>query len=291
MIGIIGGSGLSNLVGVKHKWITVDTPFGPPSDQVMLGEINGINFAFLPRHGRGHVIPPSEINYLSNIYALKKIGVTDILSISAVGSLQEHLKPGMFVIVDQFIDRTYARKKSFFQTGCVAHVSTADPVCHRMGEHIAEAASHLSIEAQSGGTYLVIEGPQFSTKAESKLYRQWGCDVIGMTNMPEAKLAREAEICYASLAMVTDFDCWHPEHDNVSVQQVIKTAHENAQKASQLIGVVLSKLSTDQASRACSCKTALQFAVMTHDDYRQRDVANTLALLLISDNAKEDLCN
>lgn len=290
MIGIIGGSGLSNLTDIQCEWITIDTPFGQPSDQVMLGDINGIKFAFLPRHGRGHVIPPSEINYRANIYALKKVGVTDIVSLSAVGSLQHHLKPGMFVIVDQFIDRTFARKKSFFETGCVAHVSVADPVCHRMGEHIAHAASELTIDIQLGGTYLVMEGPQFSTKAESQMYRTWGCDIIGMTNMPEAKLAREAELCYASLAMVTDFDCWHPDHASVSVQDVIQTSRANASKAAQLIPVALSRLSADAAADSCSCKSALRNAIMTHDSHRQPKVGEKLSLLLNTEKELEEVC-
>ncbi|WP_347252287.1 S-methyl-5'-thioadenosine phosphorylase [Legionella sp.] len=291
MIGIIGGSGLSNLGDIQCEWVTVDTPFGRPSDQVMLGELEGTRFAFLPRHGRGHVIPPSEINYQANIYALKKVGVTDIVSMSAVGSLQAHLKPGMFVVVDQFIDRTFARKRSFFETGCVAHVSVADPVCHRLGKHITQVASNLPIEMQSGGTYLVIEGPQFSTKAESKLYREWGCDVIGMTNMPEARLAREAEICYASVAMVTDFDCWHPDHDSVTVSQIIKTAQENAKKAAQLIQAILSKPSEGEAAATCACKSALRFAIMTQDSHRQVEVDQKLALLLNREKSEEAVCS
>jgi 5'-methylthioadenosine phosphorylase len=289
MIGLIGGSGLSQLDGMgNYQWVSVDTPFGKPSDQVMLGEIDGIEFAFMPRHGRGHVIPPSDINYRANIYALKKLGVSDILAISAVGSLQEHLKPGMFVIVDQFIDRTFARKKTFFDVGCVAHVSLADPVCQRLGDHIQQASQKAAIEVQRGGTYLVMEGPQFSTKAESKLYRSWACDVIGMTNMPEAKLAREAQICYSSLAMVTDFDCWHPEHEHVTVQQVIETAHQNALKAAKVIRQAIPLMAQDQTLNACACKKALNFAVMTADAHKNPIMMDELSILfapLLEDKA------
>ena len=212
MLAIIGGSGVYNIDGLANtRWVKAESSFGEPSDEVLIGELNGQPIAFLPRHGRGHRIPPSEINFRANIDALKRLGVTDIVSVSAVGSLREHLTPGMFVIVDQFIDRTFAREKSFFGNGLVAHVSMAHPVCSRLGQHLHAAAQQVGIPAARGGTYLVMEGPQFSSLAESELYRSWQCDVIGMTNMPEAKLAREAEICYATVAMVTDYDCWHPE--------------------------------------------------------------------------------
>ncbi|MDO8413846.1 MAG: S-methyl-5'-thioadenosine phosphorylase, partial [Gallionellaceae bacterium] len=218
ILGIIGGSGVYDIDGLTNKhWDTVSSPFGASSDQLLFGELNGQQLVFLPRHGRGHKIPPSEINFRANIDALKRAGVTDVISVSAVGSLREHLQPGMFVIVDQFIDRTFARNKSFFGSGLVAHVSMAHPVCSRLGKHIEAAAREAGIAALRGGTYLVMEGPQFSSLAESELYRTWNCDVIGMTNMPEAKLAREAEICYATVAMVTDYDCWHPHHDDVTV--------------------------------------------------------------------------
>ena len=213
-LGIIGGSGIYDIDGLENPtWIKVESPFGEPSDEILTGVLSGQAMAFLPRHARGHTIPPSEVNYRANIDALKRIGVTDIISLSAVGSLREDLAPGTFVIVDQFIDRTFAREKSFFGKGLVAHVSMAHPVCSRLGDHLQASANATSLNIVRGGTYLVMEGPQFSSQAESKLYRQWDCDVIGMTNMPEAKLAREAEICYASVAMVTDFDCWHPDHD------------------------------------------------------------------------------
>ena len=211
IIGIIGGSGVYNIDGLTNThWRKVQSPFGEPSDELLFGELEGQPVVFLPRHGRAHRVPPSDINYRANIDALKRVGVTDILSVGAVGSLRENLRPGMFVIVDQFIDRTFARTKSFFGEGCVAHVSMAHPVCKRLGDHVEAAARQAGIDTVRGGTYLVMEGPQFSTMAESEMYRSWQCDVIGMTNMPEAKLAREAEICYATVAMVTDYDCWHP---------------------------------------------------------------------------------
>src|SRR5215471_11061698 len=226
VIGIIGGSGLYEIDGLTNiEWRRVESPFGSASDEFCFGTLDGQPVVFLPRHGRGHVLPPSEINFRANIDAMKRSGVTDIVSLSAVGSLREDLKPGDFVLVDQFIDRTYARQKSFFGSGCVAHVSMAHPVCSRIGAALCAAAEPNGPVLKRGGTYLVMEGPQFSTLAESKLYRSWGCDVIGMTNMPEAKLAREAEICYATVAMVTDYDCWHPEHDAVTVGMIIATLH------------------------------------------------------------------
>ena len=236
VLGIIGGSGVYEIEGLQNKhWEKVNSSFGEPSDELLFGELDGYQLVFLPRHGRGHLIPPSEINYRANIDALKRVGVTEILSVSAVGSLREDLKPGMFVIVDQFIDRTFARKKSFFGQGLVAHVSMAHPVCDRLGGHIESSAKNIGIEIVRGGTYIAMEGPQFSSIAESELYRSWGCDVVGMTNMPEAKLAKEAEICYVSVAMVTDYDCWHEDHDDVSVDQVIKTLLGNADNARKMI--------------------------------------------------------
>ena len=280
MIGLIGGSGISELHGVEEKqWLTVDTPYGSPSDQIMLGKIKGHGFAFLPRHGRGHFISPSAINFRANIYALKKIGVKQIISISAVGSLQEHLTPGTFVIVDQFIDRTTLRQKSFFDTGCVAHVSLADPVCKRLGNHLEHASKNVDVLVVRNGTYLVMEGPQFSTKAESKMYRSWGADVIGMTNMPEANLAREAEMCYATMAMVTDFDCWHPEHEHVTVAQVIETSVKNSKKAVDVIEQLIPLLSSDSTLSKCSCQSALNHAVMTADSAKD---AKVMAHLKIS---------
>jgi 5'-methylthioadenosine phosphorylase len=236
VLGVIGGSGLYEVDGLEDKqWVGVDTPWGAPSDQLLTGTLNGVKLVFLPRHGRGHPIPPSELNFRANIHALKSLGVTDILSVSAVGSLREDLHPGMFVVVDQFIDRTFARAKSFFGTGLVAHVSMAHPTCPRLSGLAAAAARSAGAEVVEGGTYMVMEGPQFSTRAESELYRQWGCHVIGMTNMPEAKLAREAELPYASVAMVTDYDCWHDDHEHVDVAQVIACMMGNASKAKAMV--------------------------------------------------------
>ena len=264
VIGIIGGSGVYNIDGLTDtRWQQVDSPFGAPSDELLFGELNGQQLVFLPRHGRGHRIPPGEINYRANIDAFKRAGVTEIISVSAVGSLQEHLRPGTFVIVDQFIDRTFARQKSFFTTGCVAHVSMAHPVCSRLGDQIEQTAKDNGISIVRGGTYLVMEGPQFSSLAESELYRQWGCDVIGMTNMPEAKLAREAEICYASVAMVTDYDCWHPDHDSVTVDQIIRVLTANADKAKQLVQSAIPRLSKNPGRLSCTCQSALEFALIT----------------------------
>jgi 5'-methylthioadenosine phosphorylase len=264
ILGIIGGSGVYDIESLSNKrWVAVDTPFGQPSDELLHGELDGRQMVFLPRHGRGHKIPPSEINFRANIDAMKRVGVTDIISVSAVGSLREHIRPGMFVIVDQFIDRTFARNKSFFGSGLVAHVSMAHPVCHRLGDHIAAAAKQAGIEALRGGTYLVMEGPQFSSLAESELYRSWGCDVIGMTNMPEAKLAREAEICYATVAMVTDYDCWHPDHDHVTVEQIIRVLLANADQARALVGQAAPLVIDDEKGHGCSCRSALEHALIT----------------------------
>jgi len=272
-IGIIGGSGVYDIAGLENKrWEKVESSFGEPSDELLFGELNGVKLAFLPRHGRGHKIPPSEINFRANIDALKRVGVSDVISVSAVGSLREHLKPGTFVIVDQFIDRTFARNKSFFGTGLVAHVSMAHPVCRRLGDHIEAAAKEAGINALRGGTYLVMEGPQFSSLAESELYRQWGCDVIGMTNMPEAKLAREAELCYATVAMVTDYDCWHPDHDHVTVDQIIKVLLENADKAKSLVKQVVPRVGGDAKACECGCRSALQYALITAPEARDADV-------------------
>jgi 5'-methylthioadenosine phosphorylase len=280
-IGIIGGSGVYDIAGLENKrWEKVESSFGEPSDELLFGELNGVKLAFLPRHGRGHKIPPSEINFRANIDALKRVGVSDVISVSAVGSLREHLKPGTFVIVDQFIDRTFARNKSFFGTGLVAHVSMAHPVCKRLGDHIEAAAKDAGINALRGGTYLVMEGPQFSSLAESELYRQWGCDVIGMTNMPEAKLAREAELCYATVAMVTDYDCWHPDHDHVTVDQIIKVLLENADKAKTLVKQVVPRVGTDAKACECGCRSALQYALITAPE--ARDVAMKEKLQVIA---------
>jgi 5'-methylthioadenosine phosphorylase len=264
VLGVIGGSGVYEIDGLENKrWVRVDSPFGAPSDELLMGELDGQTLVFLPRHGRGHRIPPSEINFRANIDALKRSGVTEILSISAVGSLKEHLPPGTFVIADQFIDRTFARTKTFFGTGLVAHVGFGHPVCRRLGDAIEATLKDLDIPHQRGGTYMVMEGPQFSTLAESDLYRSWGCDVIGMTNMPEAKLAREAEICYATVAMVTDYDCWHPDHDHVTVDAVVKVAMANADKARGLVRQLAPRLRARASSCPQGCHTALDHAIMT----------------------------
>jgi 5'-methylthioadenosine phosphorylase len=277
VIAVIGGSGVYDIDGlINQRWEKVDSPFGAPSDEILFGELSGQPMRFLPRHGRGHRIPPSEINFRANIDALKRAGATDVVSVSAVGSLREHLRPGMFVIADQFIDRTFARTKSFFGTGCVAHVSMARPVCHRLGDHIEAAAKAAGIEAVRGGTYLVMEGPQFSSFAESELYRSWNCDVIGMTNMPEAKLAREAELCYATVAMVTDYDCWHPHHDDVTVESIVKVLLENANKASSLVKQVAPQLYADTNANTCSCRTALQHALITTPSARNPELLKRL---------------
>jgi 5'-methylthioadenosine phosphorylase len=268
-IGVIGGSGVYDIEGLtKKRWERVASPFGEASDELLFGELNGQQMVFLPRHGRGHRIPPSEINFRANIDALKRAGATDVISVSAVGSLREHLRPGMFVIIDQFIDRTFAREKSFFGTGLVAHVSMAHPVCSRLGDHVEAAAREAGIEVARGGTYLVMEGPQFSSLAESELYRTWNCDVIGMTNMPEAKLAREAELCYATVAMVTDYDCWHPHHDNVTVDAIVKVLLANADKARSLVKKVAPRLHGDTTAAACSCRSALEHALITSPEAR-----------------------
>ena len=272
VIGIIGGSGLYDIAGLQDKqWRRVETPWGQPSDELLFGVLDGVRCVFLPRHGRGHRLSPTHLNYRANIDALKRSGVTDVLSLSAVGSLREDLPPGRFVIVDQFIDRSFARDKSFFGDGCVAHVSVADPVCPRIGDAVAAAGAALGLEMTRGGTYLVIEGPQFSSRAESELYRAWGCSVIGMTNMPEAKLAREAELCYATVAMVTDYDCWRAGHDAVTVDQVIKVMMSNADQARELVRAVTPRLGVPRGPCHAGCDKALQHAIVTSPE--QRDPA------------------
>ncbi|MBN9563803.1 MAG: S-methyl-5'-thioadenosine phosphorylase [Alphaproteobacteria bacterium] len=264
VIGIVGGSGLYDIDGLEEKsWRSVETPWGPPSDALLFGRLAGVRCVFLPRHGRGHPLSPTHLNYRANIAALKAVGVTDVLSLSAVGSLQAELPPGHFVIVDQFIDRSFAREKSFFGEGVVAHVSMAHPVCARLGDAAEQACRSLGLPVSRGGTYLVMEGPQFSTKAESALYRSWGCSVIGMTNMPEAKLAREAELCYATVAMVTDYDCWHPDHDHVTVEAVVRVLLDNADKARELVKSVVPRIGATRALCPCGCDRALDNAVIT----------------------------
>jgi 5'-methylthioadenosine phosphorylase len=273
VLGIIGGSGLYDMDGITDaRWTAVETPWGAPSDAILTGTLDGTPIRFLPRHGRGHVQTPSSINYRANIDALKRLGCTDVLSVSACGSLKEDLPPGHFVLADQFIDRTFAREKSFFGPGCVAHVSMAHPVSSWLSD-IAEAAlRELDVPHRRGGTYLAMEGPQFSSVAESELYRSWGCSVIGMTNMPEAKLAREAELRYVTVAMVTDYDCWHPDHDHVDVEMVIKTLLENADHGKDLVRRVAAKLNEWPTVPDCGCDKALDNALITAPDARDPNV-------------------
>ncbi len=264
VLGILGGSGLYDLPGLTNpNWISVPSPWGTPSDAILFAELDGLPLRFLPRHGRGHHLAPSGIDYRANIDALKRAGVTDLVSLSACGSLDEALAPGHFVLVDQFIDRTFAREKSFFGNGLVAHVSLADPVSPLLVEAIARAADAETIPYSRGGTYLVMEGPQFSTRAESQLYRGWGASVIGMTNMPEAKLAREAEICYATVAMVTDYDCWHDDHGSVDVATVIKVLGANASKAQRLVARLARDFPRQHPSCPIGSDRALDVALIT----------------------------
>ena len=277
VIGIIGGSGVYEIEGLSNtRWERVESSFGEASDELFFGELDGLQLVFLPRHGRGHKIPPNKVNYRANIDALKRAGCTELLSISACGSLREDLPPGTFVIVDQFIDRTIDREKSFFGPGLVAHVGLGHPTCARLGKALFESAQELKIDIVKGGTYLAMEGPQFSTLAESELYRQWGCHVIGMTNMPEAKLAREAELCYASVAMVTDFDCWHPDHDHVTVDAIIAVLLGNADKGRALVKATAPKLASREAPCHCGCQRALDSAIITAPDARDPAMVSKL---------------
>ena len=277
LLGIIGGSGLYTIDDLMDGyWKQIESPFGKASDALWFGTLANCDVVFLPRHGRGHRIIPSELNFRANIDVLKRVGVTEILSLSAVGSLKESITPGTFVIVDQFIDRTFARVKSFFTTGLVAHVNFGCPVCKRLGDHIENALQTLEILYHRNGTYVVIEGPQFSTYAESELYRSWGSDVIGMTNMPEAKLAREAEMCYASVAIVTDYDCWHPRHGHVSVDEVLKVLKENASKSRSLIQTLIPLLADRTTPCTQRCHTALDMAIVTAPDSRSLEVMQSL---------------
>ena len=270
VIGIIGGSGVYDIDGLEGaEWTSVEGPWGPASDQILVGHLDGVKMCFLPRHGRGHVQSPTSVNYRANIDALKRLGVTDVISVSACGSFREEMAPGHFVVVDQFIDRTFAREKSFFGPGCVAHVSVAHPTCPRLGDACEASAKAAGITIHKGGTYLAMEGPQFSSLAESKLYREvWGCDVIGMTNMPEAKLAREAELCYASIAMVTDYDSWHPDHGEVDVTEIIKTLTGNADNARTLVKGLPERLGAERAPCPHGCDRALEFAILTGPEHR-----------------------
>jgi 5'-methylthioadenosine phosphorylase len=272
ILGIIGGSGVYDVPMDNARWETISSPWGEPSDQLRIGEIAGLKVAFLPRHGRGHVYSPSTINYRANIDCLKRAGVTDVISLSAVGSLKKELPPGTFVLVDQFIDRTYAREKSFFGTGCVAHVPFAHPASPKLLELAANALKKENIPHQLGGTYVVMEGPQFSTLAESELHRSWGASVIGMTNMPEAKLAREAELCYATIAMVTDFDAWHPDHDAVDVAMVIKTMQGNSAAAKRFVLRLAQDFPREHPPCPQGSDRALEFAIMTAPDKRDLEL-------------------
>jgi 5'-methylthioadenosine phosphorylase len=277
-IGVIGGSGVYDMDGLEGaEWVSIDSPFGSPSDAILTGRLNGVHMAFLPRHGRGHVHSPTTVPYRANIDALKRLGVTDVISVSACGSFREDMAPGHFVIVDQFVDRTFARDKSFFGAGCVAHVSVAHPTCPRLSAACLEAATAAGITVHMGGTYLAMEGPQFSTLAESRLYRDvWGCDVIGMTNMPEAKLAREAELCYASVAMITDYDSWHPDHGAVEITAIIATLTANAGNARALVTRLPDLLGQDRAPCPHGCDRALDHAILTAPDKRDPAVVERL---------------
>ena len=277
-IAVIGGSGIYDIDGLEGaEWITVETPWGTPSDQILTGALNGVEMAFLPRHGRGHVHSPSTVPYRANIDALKRIGATDVISVSACGSFRENMEPGDFVIVDQFIDRTFAREKSFFGTGCVAHVSVAHPTCPRLSAACLAAAIDAGITVHDGGTYLAMEGPQFSSIAESKMYREsWGADVIGMTNMPEAKLAREAELCYASVAMITDFDSWHPDHGAVEISDIIAPLTGNADKGRALVSRLPALLGPDREPCPDGCDRALEYAIMTAPEKRDPELVAKL---------------
>ena len=277
VLGIIGGSGVYDLPGLENIHSKrILTPWGEPSDELGFGEIDGLPLVFLPRHGRGHTLGPSQINYRANIDAMKRAGVTDLVSVSACGSFREELKPGTLVLVDQFIDRTFAREKSFFGPGCVAHVAFADPVSPGLADRIEKAARAEKLDYQRGGTYLVMEGPQFSTRAESNLYRSWNCDVIGMTNMPEAKLAREAEICYATLAMVTDYDCWHEAHEDINIEILLKTLHENVDKAKRLIGRLAREFPRTHEPCPIGSDRALDMAIITAPGARDPELLRKL---------------
>ncbi len=278
MIGVLGGSGIYAIDGLRSaEWRRVDSAFGEPSDELLFGELDGVRVVFLPRHGRGHRHSPTDVNYRANIDALKRAGVTQVVSLSAVGSLKEGLPPGTFVLVDQFIDRTFARDKSFFGKGLVAHVSMAEPVCARVGDALEQAAKEADHRHVRRGTYVVMEGPQFSSRAESELYRGWGCDVIGMTNMPEAKLAREAELCYATVAMVTDYDCWHDSHGHVTVDAVLRVLQENAAHARDLVRRVLPKLAAHTGPCPAGCDRSLEHAIMTAPEARDPEMVSRLS--------------
>ena len=279
-LGIIGGSGIYDLDNISDaKWQNISSAFGEPSDKILTGIVNNINIAFLPRHGKSHNLLPSNINYRANIDCLKSLGVTDIISLSAVGSLKESIKPGDFVVIDQFIDRTFARIKTFFNDGIVAHVSMAKPTSKKLSKIIFESAPD-NINILNGGTYIAMEGPQFSTLAESNLYRSWNCDVIGMTNMPEAKLAREAEIAYATIAMVTDYDCWHPDHDAVTVDSIIKVLNTNSLNAKNLLKSIIKNIEKTEWNWNDPAYSALDYALITPEEARPQHAKLKLQNLL-----------
>ena len=273
-IGVIGGSGLYEIDGLEGaEALSIDTPWGAPSDPLMRGRIGDVTLVFLPRHGKGHRLTPTAVPYRANIDALKRAGCTDVLSMSACGSLKQAYAPGDYVMVDQFIDRTFAREKSFFGPGMVAHVSMADPVCSRLSGLAGDAAERVGATVHRGGTYLAMEGPQFSSRAESNLYRQWGCDVIGMTNMPEAKLAREAELPYATIAMVTDYDCWFDEVEAVSVSNVLEVMRQNTERAKQAIVELASSLNgVERSPSPQGIETCLDFAMITAPEARDPEI-------------------
>ena len=278
-IGIIGGSGLYKIEGIKDiRQVAVDTPFGKPSDKFTIGNLEGKEVVSLPRHGVGHRISPSEINYRANIYGMKKLEVERIISVTACGSLKEEIKPLDFVVVDQFIDRTnHARDMTFFSQGIVVHIAFSHPICKNLSELIYEAGKSLKLTMHKRGTYINMEGPAFSTLAESNLYRSWGMDVIGMTNMPEAKLAREAEICYATIACVTDYDCWHPQHETVTIDVVIQNLLKNIENAKRIISMVVKSLPTQ---RDCVCQNALKYAIITDKKLISNKVKKDLAIII-----------
>ena len=277
VLGVVGGSGFYNLPGLAHaEWRRIDSPWGQPSDDILFADIDGLPIRFLPRHGRGHKLSPSDIDYRANVDALKRAGVTDLVSVSACGSLKKKYKPGDFVLPDQFIDRTFARAKSFFGKGCVAHVAMGDPTSPLLHKALEKAAKSENIKIHHGGTYLAMEGPQFSTRAESNLYRSWGCDVIGMTNMPEAKLAREAELCYATVAMVTDYDCWHDDHAHVDVAAIIEVMQENTGKAQRLVARLARDFPREHPACPIGSDRALDVAIITPPEARDPELLHKL---------------
>jgi 5'-methylthioadenosine phosphorylase len=283
VLGIIGGSGIYDIDGLKkQQWIQLESGFGQPSDELLFGVLNDVEVVFLPRHGRMHQHSPSSINYRANIDCLKKTGVGAVISVSAVGSLREDFRPGDFVLIDQFVDRTFKRENSFFGSGCVAHVSIANPVCEILTSSIAKAADAICLKYHRGGTYLAMEGPQFSTLAESETYRKLGMDVIGMTNMPEAKLAREAELCFASVSMVTDYDCWHPDHENVQVADIIEVLNANAVNAGKVLEALIPVFASSQSSIACAqgCNNALDNSLITRPEGMKSEVLAQLETIL-----------